>query len=122
MAVKAIGLGAILIALGVVVTLISDSGSVTSLIPAFIGAVFLVLGLVGNAKEDLNHHMMHGAAALSLIAILGSLGSLIGRSSGGWAAFAQIATTVLCAAFLVAAIQSFRAARIAREAQEAAAT
>ncbi|MBT96234.1 MAG: hypothetical protein CL431_09740 [Acidimicrobiaceae bacterium] len=115
MSKKSVIVGSILILLGVVVTIISDSGSATSLIPAFIGVLFVVLGLGGNLKPELNHHFMHGAAALSLIAILGSLGSLIGRGSTGWALFSQLATTIICLLFMVTAIQSFKAARIARQ-------
>ena len=73
------------------------------------------LGVGGNIKPDLSHHFMHGAAALSLIAILGSLGSLIGRGSTGWALFSQLMTIIICLLFMVTAIQSFKAARIARE-------
>jgi hypothetical protein len=112
---KTILLGASLIVLGVIVTIASDSGSATSLIPAFVGIVFLALGLVARAKPDLNHHLMHGAAAVALIAVLGSLGSAIGRGAEGWALFAQIGTIVLCGGFLVLAILSFRQARLARE-------
>ena len=46
MPIKAATSGGVLIALGVIVTIVSDSQSVTSLIPAFIGAVFLILGLL----------------------------------------------------------------------------
>ena len=115
MSKKSITIGIVLIVLGVVVTVVSDSGSATSLIPAFIGIVFVGLGLAGNFKPELNHHFMHGAAALSLIAILGSLGSLIGRGSTGWALFSQLMTTIICLFFMITAIQSFKAARIARE-------
>lgn len=112
---KTILTGASLIILGIVVSLLSDSGSVTSYIPSFIGVVFLVLGFVARAKPDLHHHVMHATAALALIAILASLGSLIGRGSTGWALFSQLATVAICAALLFAAVQSFRAARLARE-------
>ena len=105
MSKKSVIVGSILILLGVVVTIISDSGSATSLIPAFIGVLFVVLGLGGNLKPELNHHFMHGAAALSLI----------GRGSTGWALFSQLATTIICLLFMVTAIQSFKAARIARQ-------
>lgn len=108
--------GAILLVVGGVVTVLSDSGSITSLIPSFIGAVLVVLGLLAQMKPDLNHHMMHGAAAVALLAILGSLGSLIGRGAGGWALFSQIVTIALCGALLFAAVQSFKAARLARTA------
>ncbi len=114
MATKTISLGAALIALGLIVTIASSSGSATSLIPTFIGIVFLALGLIARAKPDLNHHLMHGAAALALLAVVSSLGSAIGRGAEGWALFAQVATIVLCGGFLVLAVQSFRAARLAR--------
>ncbi len=121
MAEKSILSGAVLIVVGVLVTIASDSSSATSLIPAFVGAVFVVIGLVARAKPDLNKHLMHAGAAVALLAILGSLGSAIGRGSTGWALFAQLATVVVLGAFLFFAIQSFRAARLAREAETAAA-
>ena len=107
--------GLALIALGVLVTVASDSESATSLIPAFVGAVYLLLGIVGMAKPAINHHLMHAAAALSLLAILGSLGSLVGRGSEGWAAVAQVGTVVVAGVFLALAIRSFRTARRNRE-------
>ena len=116
MAIKTVVLGAVLVVLGVIVTIGSSSGSVTSLIPAFIGVVFIALGLAARAKPDLNHHLMHASAALALLAILGSLGSAIGRGAEGWALFAQVATIVLCAAYVALAVQSFRQARLDRTA------
>ena len=116
MATKTITLGAALIVLGAIVTIASASGSATSLIPAFIGVVFVALGLAARAKPDLNHHLMHASAALALLAILGSLGSAIGRGAEGWALFAQIATIVLCGAYVALAVQSFRQARLDRSA------
>ncbi|MEM8708533.1 MAG: hypothetical protein AAGE98_18860 [Actinomycetota bacterium] len=117
MAKNAIIAGAVLIVTGIVVTIASDSESATSLIPAFVGAVFVGLGLLAQAKPDLNHHVMHAAAAVALLAVLGSIGSAIGRGSTGWALFAQLVTIVVLGGFLYLAIQSFRAARLAREAE-----
>lgn len=111
MATNALVAGFALVVLGVVVTIASDSGSVTSLIPAFIGAVFVLIGLLARAKPDLHQHLMHGAAVLSVAAILGSLGSVVGRGSSGWALFAQLATVVIAGVFLALAVQSFRGAR-----------
>ena len=122
MAQKSILTGGILILVGIVATIASDSNSVTSLIPAFIGVVFVAIGLVARARPDLNKHLMHAAAAVALLAIVGSLGSAIGRGSTGWALAAQLATIVVTGAFLVLAVQSFRAARLAREADAAEAT
>ena len=123
MSARTIGLGIALIALGVIVTLVSDTSSVTSLIPAFVGIVFLILGVIAAVREDLRRHVMHGAAAVALIMIVASLGSLISRwsDSSGLARFSQIASAVLCAGFLMMAIQSFKAARSAgKEAKTAA--
>ena len=114
MAGRAIGAGVALIALGIIVSIASDSGSVTSLIPAMVGVLFVVLGLVARAKPEIAHHLMHGAAGLALLALLGSLGSAIGRGSTGWALFAQLGTVVITGVFLGYAIASFRAARRAR--------
>ncbi len=123
MPAKTIGLGAVLIALGVIVTFVSDSGSATSMIPAFIGLLFVIIGVIAAVREDLRKHLMHAAAALALLAILGSLGSLIGRWDGefGWAQFSQLVTVVLSAGFIQQAVGSFKAARLAREAGEATA-
>ena len=106
--------GLVLIVLGVGVTVASNSQSVTSLIPAFIGAAYLLLGAIGAAKPSLNRHMMHAAAALSLLAIVGSAGSLIARGSTGWALLAQVVTIAIAGLFLAMAIRSFKAARAAR--------
>ena len=114
---KSIIAGGLLVAIGIVVTIASDSGSVTSLIPAFIGVVFVALGAAARAKPDLVKHLMHAVAAVALLAVLGSLGSAIGRGSTGWALFAQLATVVIAGGLLMAAIQSFRAVRLAREAE-----
>ena len=114
MATNALATGIALVVLGLVVTIASDSGSATSLIPAFIGVVFVLIGLVARVKPDQHHHLMHGAAALSVLAVLGSLGSAVGRGSSGWALFAQLATIVIVGVFLGCAITSFRAARQAR--------
>ena len=111
--------GLALIVVGIVVTVGSDSESVTSMIPAFVGIVFVLLGLAARLKPSANHHLMHAAAALSLLAILGSLGSLIGRGAEGWALAAQLLTIGISAIFLALAIQSFRAARLARQSESA---
>ncbi|MEC9058202.1 MAG: hypothetical protein VX410_01545 [Actinomycetota bacterium] len=100
--------GALLVALGVIVTIVSDSGSVTSLIPAFLGIIFLVLGMAAAAKPTMSHHLMHMMAVIALLAVVGSLGSLIGRGSTGWALFSQLATVIIAGFLLVNAIQAFR--------------
>ena len=47
-------------------------------------------------------------AVIALLAVVGSLGSLIGRGSTGWALFSQLATVIIAGFLLVNAIQAFR--------------
>jgi len=117
MAKKAMFTGIVLIALGMVTWAVSDSGSVTALIPALIGAVLAVLGIGAQSKPDLSHHLMHAAAAVALLALLGSLGSLIGRfntEDGILAEVSQAISVVVLGWFLFSAVQSFRSAKAAR--------
>ncbi len=114
-------LAILLIALGVACRLISDSTSFTLLIPAFIGGLFLVAGLIA-LKPGARKHAMHAAAVLALLGIGGSVGALVhlpALLSGAevqrpLAVIARSLTFGLCAVFLVLAIRSFIAARRAR--------
>ena len=81
--------------------------------------MFIVLGFFGQANPAMNHHVMHAAALVALLALLGSIGSAVGRGSTGWALAAQLVTIVVLGGFLYLAVQSFRAARLAREAEAA---
>lgn len=109
-------IGAALVVVGIVVTIASGSGSATSLIPAFIGVIIAALGIVALTGENIRRHAMHAAAGIAALAVLGSIGSAIGRGSTGWALTAQILTIVLCGALVLLAVRSFRAARMARTA------
>ncbi|MEK7414900.1 MAG: hypothetical protein AAB263_16420 [Planctomycetota bacterium] len=117
-------LGVLLIILGVASRVLSDSPSWTVLIPAIIGALFLVLGLLA-LRQALRKHAMHAAALVALLAIGGSIGGLLklpALLSGGeierpLAVVARSLTCVLSFTFLVLAIRSFVVARLERKAQ-----
>jgi hypothetical protein len=94
----------------------------TALIPAFIGAVLLVLGLLGG-KENLRKHVMHAALLVGLLALLGTFRGLLnlpaavdGTAARPGAVFAQAATAVLSLIYLALGVRSFIAARRARTA------
>ena len=114
-------IAALLIALGLVSRALSDSPSVTVLIPAFLGAALLLAGLVA-FKAEARKHAMHAAALLAVLAIAGSVGALPqlpSLLSGGevqrpLAVVARSVTFVLCAVFIVLAVRSFITARRAR--------
>ncbi len=119
-------LSLLLIVLGIVCRLISDSPSITVLMPTFIGAAFLVAGLIGLLPKA-RKHAMHAAAGLAVLAIAGSAGGLVNLPallSGTevvrpLAVIARSLTFFLCLIFVMLAVRSFRAARRARQQTQA---
>ena len=92
----------------------------TALIPAYLGAILLVLGLLGH-KENLRKHVMHAALLVGLLALFGTARSLLklpsafdGTAERPFAIYAQAATAVLSIAFLALGIRSFIQARRSR--------
>lgn len=120
---RSVVLGVILTLLGIVGYAMSGGASMTALIPALFGILFIVAGVMGR-KENLRKHAMHGAAALSLLGILGSFGGLMKFFAmlGGAelerpaAVIAQSVMAILCIAFLVLSVKSFIDARKQRAA------
>lgn len=118
---KAMTAGGILVLLGLAGYVASGAESVTALIPAAIGAILAGLGL-GGRRERLRKHLMHGAAAVALLGVLGTASGVL-KAAGvlfgstlerPLAVASQTATAIVCAWFLIAAIRSFVAARKAR--------
>ncbi len=110
------------IALGLAGYFLTGAVHTTALIPAFIGVVLLVLGLLGS-KEKLRMHVMHAALLIGLLALLGTARSLLklpaafdGTAERPGAVFAQAATAVLSVIYLAVGVRSFIAARRARSA------
>lgn len=119
-------IAALLIALGFVSRALSDSPSVTVLIPAFLGTALLLAGLVA-FKAGARKHAMHAAAMLALLGIVGGAGALVqlpALLSGGevqrpLAVASRSLTVLLCAVLLGLAVRSFILARRARQAAAA---
>lgn len=117
-------LGIILTTLGIVGYAGSGAESVTALIPAFFGIVFIVVGILAR-KEHLRKHMMHAAAALALLGFAGSvrgITSLFTMLGGGdvprpFATIMQSIMAVLTLGFVLLAVKSFVDARRQRAAQ-----
>jgi len=110
------------IALGLAGFFLTGAVHKTALIPAVIGAVLLVLGLLGN-NEKLRMHVMHAALLIGLLALLGTVRSLTklpaafdGTAQRPGAVYAQAATAVLSLVYLAVGVRSFIAARRARTA------
>jgi hypothetical protein len=113
-------IGFILIAIGIVGYVGTGMASLTALIPAMIGALFLVLALAARSPEA-RKHMMHVAVAISLLAILGTLPRLVPSLLAGNiarpAVISQTLMVLVLLVHLVLGVKSFIDARRARAAR-----
>lgn len=114
----AIGTGVILTLLGVIGYFASGGASVTALIPAAFGVLFMILGLVAR-NQARRKHAMHGAAVLALVGLVATFSgalkafTLIAGESveRPQAVVAQGVMALLCLVFLIFAVRSFIRAR-----------
>ena len=118
-----IGVGAWLIALGVVGYVMTGMVSVTALIPAVFGVVLALLGVYGQAERR-RGMAMHIAMGLALVGILGSItgipaavqwlsGAEVVRPA---AAISRSLMAITLIVYLLMGIRSFVAARANRRA------
>ena len=92
--------------------------SVTALIPAFFGILFVALAYVAR-NEAVRKHAMHAAVAVALIGMLGTLGRAVPAVMNGQltrpAVLAQLVTALVLGVYVWMGVQSFIAARRARK-------
>jgi hypothetical protein len=109
--------GFLLILLGVIGYVGTGAASVTALIPAIVGAVFLVLALAARSVQA-RKHVMHAAVALALILTIGVVPRILSAVNAGEASrpavLAQIAMAVILLVYVLLGVKSFVDARRAR--------
>lgn len=106
-----IAIGLLLILQGVGFYVVTETKSLTALIPAFFGVPILLLGFAA-LKESIRKHAMHGAVALALLGLLAPIGRI--ASAGlklSAAGVSLVLMIVLCGGLLVLGIKSFVDAR-----------
>ncbi len=112
--------GLLLLFLGIAAYVLTDRTSVTALIPCVFGIAYLILGVLALRKPGIRKHLMHGAAALSLLGIAGNVPAIAALSdmlSGAEVArpaavVARSLMALICAVHLIASVRSFLAARL----------
>ena len=110
--------GALLIVLGVVGYFMSGMVSVTALIPAFLGIIILVSGVLAQ-KESRRKLFMHIALVFGLLGLLGTASALpsLFTMLGGeevtrpGAVIGKSVTAILSLVFLIIGVKSFIDAR-----------
>jgi hypothetical protein len=93
--------------------------SMTGLIPAFLGGILVLCGLVVSMKPTLRKHVMHVAALVGLFGAVGGTMPIIragGLDTSKSSVIAGILTTVLSIVFVALCVRSFIQARKARQA------
>ena len=110
--------GGILVIWGLVAYFMQSAAppSVTAMIPAFMGAPLLLLGILSERNEANRHHYMHAAMCFALLMVAGGAQGLIdvgGKSN--LAIGSHLILVVLGSIFMTAGIMSFRHARKLRE-------
>ena len=117
--------GAFLIAWAVLVSLIGQSESLTSLIPALFGLPIAAMGLLTIRMPEKSKLFMHIAVTLGLIVCLGGLDFLRGFGSEGgpfsnpWAGLSKLVMAVTGAGYVYLCVKSFIFARKMRESADA---
>ena len=122
MAAITLALGASLIVLGVAGYVLTGAVSVTALIPAAFGVLFVLAGLLARS-DRWRMHAMHAAVLVALLGFLGSARGLLGLGKvfDGTAVrpaaiVAQTIMALLTLGYIVVAVRSFVQARKARRA------
>lgn len=106
--------GILMIALGVTGYAISDSKSITALIPCIFGAMLIVAGLLAK-RENMRKHAMHAAAMVGILGVVGVLPRVIGKEIN-LAVGCQIAFATLSGLFVILCVRSFINARVLKKA------
>ena len=96
----------------------ADPPSITAMIPAFLGAPLLMLGILADRNEANLHHYMHAAMAAALLMVLGGARIITewDDKMSDLAVASHIVLILTGACFMTAGIMSFRHARKLREA------
>lgn len=95
----------------------ADPPSITAMIPTFLGAPLLMLGILADRNEANLHHYMHAAMVVALLMVLGGTRVITGwNEMSNLTLASHIVLIVTGACFMTAGIMSFRHARKLREA------
>ena len=99
--------GAFLVIWGFSISLLSESSSITSFIPAFIGLPFILIGIISKVKPSLRKALMHIAVLIGVIAFLGGLDFFRGMLSNYYAGMSKLMLMVTGFLYVYVCVKSF---------------
>ena len=108
-----IGLGTLLIAWGVVVSILSGSNSITSFFPSMLGIPLLVSGIMAQKVPEKRKLWMHIAVTFGLLCAIGGTRFFMVMSDGlTYASGSMLMLLVTGSVYTFLCIKSFRFARL----------
>ena len=107
--------GGILILWGIASYAISDTGSITALIPSFFGIPLLILGILSIKNNTNKHHYMHASMVFSMVSVLGGFRIFSLDDASNLTLLSHMILIIIGVVFMVGGILSFRHARKLRE-------
>jgi peptidoglycan/LPS O-acetylase OafA/YrhL len=105
--------GIVLVGIGLLGYNASESRSLTALIPAALGVLLALLGLVAGASAGARKHTMHAAAALATVGFLAGVYRYVSKPPGTatLGPVMVLSMTAVCLILLILYVRSFAAAR-----------
>tara|TARA_B100000497_G_C7483654_1_gene296721 strand:- start:64 stop:453 length:390 start_codon:yes stop_codon:yes gene_type:complete len=108
-----IGFGSFLIAWGVIISVVSESNSVTSFFPSFLGIPLLISGVMAQKVPEKRKLWMHIAVSFGLLSAIGGTRFFMVMSDGiTYASGSMLMLFVTGSVYTFLCIKSFRFARL----------
>ena len=99
--------GLFMVIWGISISLISGSSSITSMIPAFIGAPLAFIGFISMIKPTFRKALMHIAVVIGIIAFLGGLDFFRGMFNNYYAGLSKLMLLITGFIYVYFCVQSF---------------
>ena len=89
------------------ISIIAESSSLTSLVPAFIGSPLILIGFISMLKPTLRKALMHIAVLIGILAFLGGLDFFRGMFNNYYAGLSKLMLLITGFVYVYFCVQSF---------------
>ena len=89
------------------ISIIAESSSITSLVPAFIGFPLVLIGFISMFKPTLRKALMHIAVLIGILAFLGGLDFFRGMFNNYYAGLSKLMLLITGFVYVYFCVQSF---------------
>ena len=89
------------------ISIITESSSITSLVPAFIGSPLILIGFISMFKPTLRKALMHIAVLIGILAFLGGLDFFRGMFNNYYAGLSKLMLLITGFVYVYFCVKSF---------------